>query len=358
MKEVFSEEIKNVEINNMEIDKICSDDKSIGNKYKNRESTLKTLKDKILKGYQVNMADIDILLLADIDLLTEYACEIRDSFFDKKFDLCTIINAKSGKCSEDCKFCAQSAHYSTGVEEYDILEDDEIVENAVLNYKNGVNRFSIVTSGRKLTETELDKVCNTFQKIKEKSPIKLCSSNGLLEFDQFIRLKESGVRRYHNNLETSKRFFPSICSTHTFDDKVRAIKDAKEAGLEICSGGIFGLGETIEDRIDMAITLRDLDVDSVPINVLNPIKNTPFENNSRVSYEELRRILAIYRFILPRTSIRLAGGRALLGDKGRVAIDSGVDSMISGEMLTTAGILTKEDIEMVKEMGFLVRDDI
>lgn len=241
-------------------------------------------------------------------------------------------------------------HYSTGVEEYGLLDKDTILENAIQNYNNGVNRFSIVTSGRKLSEAELEYISEAYDLIRNNCDIKLCSSNGLLDYDDFVKLKESGVSRYHNNLETSRRFFPAICTSHTYDDKIKAIIDAKKAGLEVCSGGIFGMGENLEDRIDMAFTLRELKVDSIPLNMLNPIKNTPLENMPIMSYSEYRRSIALFRIILPSTSIRLAGGRGLLEDKGRAAINAGVDSMISGDMLTTDGINTKTDLEMIRDI--------
>lgn len=315
-----------------------------------KKANLEIYLEKILNGYLVTKEDIFLIMNCDLEKLEEMARVIRNKFIGKKFDLCTIINGKSGKCSENCKFCAQSSHYSTGVEEYGLLDKDTILENAIQNYNNGVNRFSIVTSGRKLSEAELEYISEAYDLIRNNCDIKLCSSNGLLDYDDFVKLKESGVSRYHNNLETSRRFFPAICTSHTYDDKIKAIIDAKKAGLEVCSGGIFGMGENLEDRIDMAFTLRELKVDSIPLNMLNPIKNTPLENMPIMSYSEYRRSIALFRIILPSTSIRLAGGRGLLEDKGRAAINAGVDSMISGDMLTTDGINTKTDLEMIRDI--------
>lgn len=315
-----------------------------------KKANLEIYLEKILNGYLVTKEDIFLIMNCDLEKLEEMARVIRNKFIGKKFDLCTIINGKSGKCSENCKFCAQSSHYSTGVEEYGLLDKDTILENAIQNYNNGVNRFSIVTSGRKLSEAELEYISEAYDLIRNNCDIKLCSSNGLLDYDDFVKLKESGVSRYHNNLETSRRFFSSICTSHTYDDKIKAIIDAKKAGLEVCSGGIFGMGENLEDRIDMAFTLRELKVDSIPLNMLNPIKNTPLENMPIMSYSEYRRSIALFRIILPSTSIRLAGGRGLLEDKGRAAINAGVDSMISGDMLTTDGINTKTDLEMIRDI--------
>lgn len=315
-----------------------------------KNADLEIYLEKILNGYLVTKEDIFLIMNCDLEKLEEMARVIRNKFIGKKIDLCTIINGKSGKCSENCKFCAQSSHYSTGVKEYGLLDKDTILENAIQNYNNGVNRFSIVTSGRKLSEAELEYISEAYDLIRNNCDIKLCSSNGLLDYDDFVKLKESGVSRYHNNLETSRRFFPAICTSHTYDDKIKAIIDAKKAGLEVCSGGIFGMGENLEDRIDMAFTLRELKVDSIPLNMLNPIKNTPLENMPIMSYSEYRRSIALFRIILPSTSIRLAGGRGLLEDKGKAAINAGIDSMISGDMLTTDGINTKTDLEMIRDI--------
>ncbi|WAW15388.1 biotin synthase BioB [Peptostreptococcus equinus] len=315
----------------------------------------KKLKDMVINGYEVDLDDIEILKYCDLNILCELACQIRDALSDGEFDLCTIINGKSGNCSENCSFCAQSSHHNVTVDKYDILEKSEIVNSAIKNYNNKINRFSIVTSGRSLKDKELIKLCNTFEEISLKCPINLCSSNGLLTYEQLLRLKKAGVSRYHNNLETSKSFFSNICTTHTYDDKVKTIKAAQKAGLKICSGGIFGLGENLDHRIEMALDLRKLNVDSVPINILNPISNTPLENNKILNYDEIIRSISIFRFILPHKNIRLAGGRILLDDNGLKAINSGVDSMISGDMLTTSGINPTDDIKTIESMGFSIK---
>ena len=206
-----------------------------------------------------------------------------------------------------------------------------------------------------MSDEEVDAMCETVREIKEKVGILVCVSFGLLKEQQFRKLKEAGVTRVHNNLETSRRNFPNICTTHRFDDKVQAIRAAQSAGLSVCSGGIMGLGETTEDRIDMALTLRELGILSVPVNMLNPIPGTPLENNERLTKEEMQRIVAVYRFILPKASIRLAGGRGLLPDKGKSCFTSGANAAISGDMLTTAGITTKTDMALLKELGYEVK---
>lgn len=313
---------------------------------------LERLTEKVLNGGQVTKEEALSLYEQPLEELCESADQIRRRFCEDQFDICTIINGKSGRCSENCKFCAQSAHNHTDAAEYPLLEDEEIVGQARVNHEQGVLRYSIVTSGKRLSDTEVDRMCDTVQKIKDEVGISVCVSFGLLSEEQFRRLKEAGATRVHNNLETSRRNFPNVCTTHTFDDKVQSIRAAQAAGLTVCSGGIMGLGETAEDRIDMALTLRELGIKSVPVNMLNPVPGTPFENNPKLTEEDMRRIVAVYRFILPDASIRLAGGRGLLADKGKSCFTSGANAAISGDMLTTAGITTKTDMEMLKELGY------
>ena len=316
---------------------------------------IKELTNKIInEEYHISKNEATELLKTDVKDLSYCAEQIRKKFCDSKFDMCSIINAKSGKCSENCKFCAQSAHYKTNIKEYSLLDTDSIFNVAKHNWNKKVKRFSIVTSGKKLTDEEIELVCKTYEKIKKECNIMLCASMGFLTKQQFIKLKKSGVSRYHCNLETSRNFFPNICTTHIYDDKINAINIAKKVGLEICSGGIFGMGETFQDRIDMFFELYNLGVKSVPINILNPIKNTPFENNKILSQEEVLRTVAIARFILPDAFIRLAGGRLLFKDKGVSLFSSGANATITGDMLTTNGTSIDEDCDTINKLGFKI----
>lgn len=320
---------------------------------------LKELKRKIISGYEITKPEA--LHIARISLnpktlisLCSYSNDIRKHFCGDSFDICTIINGKSGRCSENCKYCAQSAHYPVEMQNYDLLNSDTLLECAKSNESNGILRYSIVTSGRSLSKDEIDKICISYKKIKDNSNIALCASHGLLEYEDFLKLRTAGVVRYHNNLETSRNNFPNICTTHTYEDKIKAIKAAQKAGLTVCSGGIIGLGETMEDRIDMAFELKSLGIKSIPINILTPIPHTPFENNPTMRYEDLKRIICLFRFILPDSSIRLAGGRGILSDKGRELFLSGANAAISGDMLTTSGIDMNYDMRMIKELGFKI----
>lgn len=316
---------------------------------------LKELTDQVINGKKISKEEALFLYRQPLLELCGSADKIRKYFCSDQFDICTIINARSGSCSENCKFCAQSAHNHTCAATYPLLSKEVILAQAKINHEQGVLRYSIVTSGKRLSDAEVDLMCEVVREIKEKIGISVCVSFGLLNEQQFRKLKEAGVTRVHNNLETSRRNFPNICTTHKFDDKIQAIRAAQDAGLAVCSGGIMGLGETAEDRIDMALTLRELGVLSIPVNMLNPIPGTPFENNERLTPEDMQRIVAVYRFILPQASIRLAGGRGLMPDKGKSCFTSGANAAISGDMLTTAGITTKTDMALLKELGYEVK---
>lgn len=316
---------------------------------------LDDLKNKILDEYQITKEEILSLLDFPIQDLSRVANEIRQKFCNNIFDICTIINAKSGKCSENCKYCAQSSFYDTKVEEYPLLSIEKILAEAKNNEQKGVLRFSIVTSGKKPTKNELEQICEIIKEIKSNCDMKICASLGLLEYYELKKLKEAGLSRFHNNLESSENYFKKVCTTHTTQDKIKTIKAAQKAGLSVCSGGIIGLGETFEDRIDMAFLLRELKVKSIPINILNSIKGTPFEKNASLTEEDIIRTCALFRFINPKAFIRLAGGRKLLKDKGINCFQSGINAVISGDMLTTTGISIRSDLDIIKKLGYEVK---
>lgn len=316
---------------------------------------IKELQEKLYRGELLTKEEIMPLTEAPLDLLCRAADEIRAHFCGNRFDLCTIVNGKCGRCSEDCKYCAQSAHYATACEEsYPLLSTEKIVEQAKHNAERGVLRYSIVTSGRRLSEAEIQQVCESIRAVRREAGIEVCVSFGLLSEADFKKVKEAGASRVHCNLESSERYFPQVCTTHTYADKVKTLRAAKRAGLEICSGGIMGLGETMEDRIDMVFAARELGVKSVPVNVLNPIPGTPYEKNPVLTGDEVRRIVGIFRFIIPDAAIRLAGGRGLFGDKGEKCFAGGANAAISGDMLTTAGITVETDMALLEEMGYTV----
>lgn len=309
--------------------------------------------DFVKNGGKISREQALELAEAPLQELCTAANEIRKHFCGNGFDICTIINAKSGKCSENCKFCAQSAHYHTGAETYAMLDTQSIVAQAKNNDSRGVLRYSLVTSGKRLTADEVAQECESIRAVREQTGIAVCISNGLLDEASYRKLREAGATRVHNNLETSRRNFPNVCTTHTFDEKCNAIRAAKAAGLSVCSGGIVGMGETMEDRIDLVLELRELDVHSIPVNMLNPVPGTPYEHVPKLTNDDMCRIVAVFRFLIPDASIRLAGGRGLLPDKGRACFCSGANAAISGDMLTTAGITIETDMALLKELGYV-----
>ena len=316
------------------------------------------LADEIIEGRRLlRDEDLSYFITCDYDALCEGADKIRKHFVGDKVDLCSIVNGRSGKCPEDCKYCAQSAHYHTDCNVYDFLSEEELLEACKLNEREGVDRFSIVTAGRNLSGEEFEKALSAFKRMKEECDIELCASMGFLNREQFRRLKEIGVDRYHHNIETSKRFFSHICTTHTYEQKFATLNVLKEEGMRICSGGIIGMGETWEDRIDMAISLSEVSVDSIPLNALMPIKGTPLEKQERLTEEDIVRTVAIFRYINPTAHIRLAAGRALMENDGKKAFEAGASATITGNMLTTVAKATiQNDREMLSLMGREIKE--
>ena len=309
---------------------------------------------EIINGNRLKEGDnLSFFIDCDLEDLCKGADIIREHFTGNKVDLCSIINGRAGKCPEDCKYCAQSAHYNTNCKTYEFLDEEAIVNACKQNELDNVTRFSIVTAGRALTGDEFKKALKAYSRLKEECPeIKLCASLGFLSKEQLLELKNIGVNHYHHNIETSRNYFPQICTTHTFDQKLSTLKILKEIGMRICSGGIIGMGESWEDRIDMALTLSSYKVESIPLNVLMPIPGTPLENQPPMSEDDILRTIALFKYINPESDIRLAAGRALLSESGKKAFESGASATITGNMLTTAGCAnTKSDIEMLTSMG-------
>nr|WP_317413296.1 biotin synthase BioB [uncultured Solibaculum sp.] len=319
---------------------------------------VKILGHDIRAGKKIGKEEALQLYYQPLEELCREADAIRRHYCSNLFDLCAIVSGKSGRCWEDCKFCAQSCHNPTHVAQYPLLPAVDIVAEAKKNWREGIGRYSIVTSGKRLSDGEVDALCETIREILRETGLSVCVSLGLLDEVQYNKLKEAGVSRVHNNLETSRSYFPHICTTHTFDDKIKSIRCAQSAGLEVCSGGIMGLGESPEDRIDLAFTLRGLGIKSIPINMLNPIPGTPLARNRVLTEEDMRRISAVYRFILPDAFVRLAGGRGLLPDQGRGCFMSGANAAISGDMLTTAGITVQTDLQLLRRLGYEVREQV
>ena len=311
------------------------------------------LTEEIISGRRLTHGDaLSFLLECELGELCACADRLRQHFSGDRADLCSIINGRSGRCSEDCKFCAQSARHCTGIEEYPFLGKERILAECRHNEEQGADRFAIVTAGRRLGGDEFEKALEAYCTLSAETGVSLCASFGLLEEWQFAALREAGVSRYHANIETSRANFGNICTTHTFDDKLECIRRARSAGLEVCSGGIIGMGETWDDRIDMALTLAELGIESIPLNALMPIKGTPLQDTPQISAEDVARTVAIFRFINPTANIRLGAGRGILPKSGETVIGRGASASITGNMLTTAGAATiASDMEMLKKLG-------
>lgn len=313
------------------------------------------LKKKVLGGGLITREEALFLhKQEDKQALYRAAGEIREKMAGNLFDTCSIVNARSGRCSENCKWCAQSAVFRTNVEEYELIEEEKCLELARLNAKYKVDKFSFVTSGRALSDRNIDRICEYAVKIRKENDINLCASMGLLKKPQLQKLMDAGIKRYHCNLETSSRFFPELCSTHTTEDKLETLRAAKEVGMEVCSGGIIGMGETMEDRIDLAFQLRELGIKSIPMNILNPIPGTPLEGRETMEDDEILTTIAVYRFINPDAYLRFAGGRILIEHLEAEAMKAGINAAIVGDMLTTPGPKLLDDMEKVKQLGFSI----
>ena len=311
--------------------------------------------EEIINGRRLNREDdLAFFMEEDLDSLCRGADEIRRRLRGDRADLCSIINGRSGRCGEDCKFCAQSSCHNAKINEYPFLEPEEILEDCRRHERQGVGRYSVVTAGRALNGREMDLALRAYRSMKENCKIELCASHGLLSQEDFYRLAEAGISRYHANIETSRRNFPNICTTHTYDDKLEVIRRARNAGLAVCSGGIIGMGETWEDRVDMAFSLYEMEIKSIPINILQPIPGTPFGTLPPLSEDEILRTIAMFRYINPDAEVRLAAGRNSMEHSGKKVFTAGANAAITGDMLTTSGNNIADDMAMLTSMGFEV----
>jgi biotin synthase len=299
---------------------------------------LKEIKERILAGGAAANREEALKLVAwpNIDELCDAADEICRTLCGKDLDSCSIVNARSGKCGEDCKWCEQASRHNTGCATYNAIDPEEVMKAARHNEAEGIKRFSLVTAGRAVSPHDLKTFCDIYDRLNKETNLYLCASMGLLTYEELMDLRKSGVKRYHCNLEASADFFPKLCSTHTQEEKKETIRAARKAGMQVCSGGIIGMGETVEQRIDLALELAELDVDSAPLNILNPIKGTPLQDTPLISEEEIIRTAAVWRFIMPKTVIRFAGGRMRLSHESMLRLlKGGVNGALVGDMLTT-----------------------
>ncbi|MDD4909280.1 MAG: biotin synthase BioB [Candidatus Omnitrophica bacterium] len=315
---------------------------------------------KVLSGRQLDFKEASGLFCLsrkDRFSLFDAANRVRERFRGRGVDLCSLVNAKSGLCSEDCRFCAQSGSSRTKIKRYGLLDIKRILQAAGAARRSGAKRFCVVTSGRRVHDKrEFAVILDAISEIKRRYPgLRRDASLGELDEDMARDLKKAGLDRYNHNLETVEALFPKVCTTHSFRDRVRTIKILKRRGIEVCCGGIFGLGETKGQRVEFAFALKELDVDCVPLNFLNPIAGTPFHGNKAVQPLELLEIVAVFRFILPAKQIRVCGGRQqCLRSLQPLMFAAGADSMILGDYLTTKGSAARDDMRMIKDMGLRV----
>lgn len=312
------------------------------------------LRDAVLKGYEINAKEaMELALAKDKQALYQAAHDITMNMMGIGFDTCSIINVKSGNCPEDCKWCAQSKHFHTGAEVYDMLNEEECSLQAVHNRKQGIKRFSLVASGRTQSHKEIDHLVSIYRTIKKNTDIHCCASLGLLDEDKLQKLYDAGVTTYHCNMEASTKYFKYLVTTHTHEEKIKTIQAARRVGMRICSGGIIGMGESLQERINLALLLRNLQVYSIPINVLHAIPGTPLEKAEPLTEEEYLTCVALFRFINPRAYLRFSGGRIQIPiETVRKAMYIGINAAITGDMLTTPGARCQEDMQLIKEMGY------
>ena len=293
----------------------------------------------------------ELLDLYNTDL--ETLLELSSQYMSKNIEFCSLVNARSGKCSQNCKYCAQSSHYRTDIETYPLIDKEEVLKAAKEAKEYGVNHFAIVTSGKDPEEENFDKIIELIQKINKVDGISSCASIGILNEEDAKKLADAGLKRFHHNINTSQSYYPEVCTTHTWEDRVNTCKLVKKYGMELCCGVILGMGETVEQRIEMAMELAEIQPDSIPINILMPIPQTPFENyGDKIDEENILRTLAVFKIANPNSVLRFCGGRLRLSEKNQeLALKTCVEGILTGNYLTTTGKSPQEDLKTVEKLG-------
>lgn len=313
------------------------------------------VRERVLRGEAIDINEAEQLYeLADKRHLYHLASEVREKFAGKIFDSCSIVNAKRGKCEDDCKWCSQSVHHNSKINSYELIDPKEAINLAQNNEENGIKRFSLVTSGRALSNKIKNRIIGIYKEIQIQTNLEMCASFGLISTEQLIELKKTGISHYLCNLEASRSYFSTLCSTHSYDEKISVIRAAQKAGLKVCSGGIIGMGETMKQRIELAFQLRELGVKSVPLNILSPVDGTPLAGQKVLSYEEVLTTFALFRLILPDANIRFSGGRNQIKQIQSEALKSGINAALVDDLLTIIGSDIKEDMKQFQFAGFEV----
>lgn len=293
----------------------------------------------------------ELLNLYNMDL--DELLKISSKYVKDTVEFCSIVNARNGKCSQNCKYCAQSSHYRTDIESYPLIPVEDVVKAAEHSRDNKADRFAVVTSGKTPDEEDFDKVVALIKAVNNVDGIKSCASIGILDEKQAKALANAGLKRFHHNINTSKSYYPSVCTTHTWEDRLNTCRLVKKYGMELCCGVILGMGETVEQRVEMAMELAEIEPDSIPINILMPIPETPFENyHDKIDEENILRTLAVFKIANPNAVLRFCGGRMRLSQENQEkALMSCVEGILIGNYLTTIGKEPHEDIETVKKLG-------
>ena len=301
-------------------------------------NTLKISKEELLKLYN-----------SDLDELLQKASE----FVKDEVEFCSIVNARNGKCSQNCKYCAQSSYYRTDIESYPLMESAKVIEAAEEAKAYGADRFAIVTSGKNPAEEDFDKVINLIEELNKVEGIKSCASIGILDDEMAQKLAKSGLKRFHHNINTCRSYYPQVCTTHTFEDRINTCRLVKKYGMELCCGVILGMGETVEQRVEMAMELAEIEPDSIPINILMPIAQTPFENyHDKIDEENILRTLAVFKIANPNAVLRFCGGRMRLSEENQEkALKTCVEGILIGNYLTTVGKAPEQDIKTIQKLG-------
>ncbi|MDW0209498.1 MAG: biotin synthase BioB [Nitrososphaeraceae archaeon] len=313
---------------------------------------------KVINGNTISFDEAERLISTDnLIKLADSANLITRKFSQDSVDVETLLNAKSGNCPEDCSFCAQSTFYETGITKYPLLPDEIILDKAVEAKMNGAASFCLVCAYREPPQNEFEKICKVIERLRKEVDLDINVSLGFMTPQRAQRLKSLGVKRYNHNLEASESFFSEICKTHDFADRVKTARTVKDAGLELCCGGIIGMGETPKQRIELAFSLSKLEPDEVLINILIPRKGTPKElENCSINTMDIIRTIAVWRFIMPKTILKIAGGREIyFKDNGKLALQAGANGIITGGYLTTNGNAPNKDIQMIHEIGLNTR---